>query len=59
MKDYTVEITMTIPITAKNQEQAEERANQMQEWIEYNPPKNKPWAQQDIALDSVVTEAQP
>ena len=59
MKDYSVEFTMTIPITAKNQEQAKERADQMQEWIEYNPPKNKPWAQQDIDFDCVVTEEQP
>ena len=43
MKDYTVIITMTIPIQARNQEQAEERAETMENAIKIDLPKSARW----------------
>ena len=43
MKDYTVTITMTIPIQARNQEQAEERAESMENAIKIDLPKSTRW----------------
>jgi hypothetical protein len=57
MKDYSVTITLTVPITARNEEQAQERADQMQEWVKFDPPKNKAWAHGDIDFSSSVEEA--
>jgi len=43
MKDYTVTITMTIPIQARNQEQAEERAETMENAVKIDLPKSARW----------------
>lgn len=38
MKDYSITISVTIPITARTAEQAEERALEVAEWITFAPP---------------------
>ena len=43
MKDYTVTITIYIPIQARNQEQAEERADTIQDAITIGLPKSARW----------------
>ena len=43
MKDYTVTITMPIPIQARNQEQAEERAETMENAVKIDLPKSARW----------------
>ena len=55
MKDFTVEFTITIPITAHNEEQAEERANLMQEWVKLEAPKTAKWIG-DMDIGEPTTE---
>ena len=43
MKDFTVTITLYIPITARNEAQAQERAEMIQEWIKCDAPKTARW----------------
>lgn len=56
-KDYNVTISFTIPITARNQDQAEERAGQLQDWIKLDSPKSKPWFGDMEVNDTQVEEA--
>ncbi len=58
MKDYTVRVTLDIPITAKNEAQAQERADKMLDATEIYPGKEYPtWASGDnIEREVVVNE---
>ena len=57
MKDYTVTITMTIPIQARNQEQAEERAETMENAIKIDLPKSARWYNGIDEFANTVEEA--
>lgn len=56
MPEFSVVITATIAITARNMDQADERAQQITEWLDYEPPKGKPWAQGEQGVEWVVQE---
>ena len=44
MPDYTATITITVPITARNPGQAQERAGQLENWVKVDIPKTRKWA---------------
>ena len=44
MPQYEVAIVTRIPITARNEDQAQERAQQLLEWLHYQPPAGRRWA---------------
>ena len=43
MPEFHVTIQTSVSISARNMEQADERAAQLLEWFDYNPPKAKKW----------------
>lgn len=43
MKNFNVTITLYIPITACNEEQAQERADMIQEWLSIKPTTTAKW----------------
>ena len=55
MKDYTVTFTLPIPITARGEGQAQERADLMQEWIKLDAPKTAKWIG-DFEVDNPTVE---
>lgn len=55
MKDYTVTLTATIQITAKGEDQAEDRSQEVQEWLTFSPPKRAKWAG-DFSIDDTSVE---
>lgn len=54
MPDYEVVIAVRIPIRARNDRQADERAQQMLAWLRYQPPAGKPWTKPRHALQTEV-----
>ena len=44
MSDYNVTVTVTIAITARNAEQAGERAERLAEWVKLDVPKSARWS---------------
>lgn len=56
MKDYSVEITVIIPIRAKDENQAYERAGQLEELAFPASVKLPKWVYGDIDLQSRVDE---
>ena len=52
MKDYTVTITMSIYIRARNQEQADERAEALESAVKIDLPKSNRWYNHD---ESTIT----
>ena len=56
MKDYTVTFTLVIPITARSERQAQERADLMQEWIKLEAPKTARWIGDFEIDDSSIEE---
>ena len=57
MKDYSIEITVTIPITARNEEQAQERAELLLDCIKFEGPKRAKWYGDVDFGDPAVEEA--
>lgn len=57
MKDFSVSIMLTIPISARNEDQAADRAVEMQDWIKWDPPKKVKWAGDVDYGDPEVEEA--
>ena len=57
MADYNVTITFSIPITARNGEQAEERAEQLTQAVQLDPKFKKPWLGDMDAPETEVEEA--
>ena len=55
--DFTATLTVRIPFTARNAEQADERAELLERWLKWEPPKNRPWAEGDgWEVESVEVE---
>ena len=57
MKDYAITFTLVIPITARNETQAQERADMIQEWIKCDAPKTAKWLG-DLDVDNPTIEEQ-
>ena len=55
MKDFTVTFHIVIPITARNEAQAQERADLMQEWMKLEAPKTARWIG-DFEIDNPRVE---
>ena len=58
-REYEVELQTTVTIRAKNEEEAEARAEELCDWVTFCPPKGKPWARQQSEPETeviVVTE---
>ena len=43
MKDYLVTVTISTSIRARNQEEAQERADRITEWLKVEAPKSARW----------------
>ena len=56
MPEFTVTIHTTITLTARNMDQADERANQALEWFDYSPPKAKKWTMPDQEVEFSLGE---
>ncbi len=55
MPDYTVTVEINIPITARNDEQAWERSDRIEEWVKLEVPSGAKWAG-DFDIQSTVVE---
>ena len=56
-REYEVSYTVRRTITARSEDQAEERAGMMQDWIRLELPKGRPWAhygETEVELDGVT-----
>ena len=55
MKEYTVEVAIKFLVQAKNEQQAEERAARVEDWISVAIPKRATWAE-EIETAAEITE---
>ena len=55
MKDFTLTFTLQIPITARSEDHAQERADMIQEWIKLDAPKTARWIG-DFEIDNPSIE---
>lgn len=55
MKDYIITVTINLPITARNDEQASERADLIQQWLKLDSPKIAKWLG-DMDIDIQIDE---
>ena len=51
MPDYTATITITVPITARNKDQARESSELLDEWVKVEIPKSRRWAGDPIEIE--------